>query len=382
MTFKTNLKNHLFKPVVYKIAPFTVAVCIVALASCTKPAPAQLVQTPRKPVQPPAQTQTFDVKGIVYHDYNGDGIKEPNEPAIPWVELDWYSGTTLIGCINADSNGSYDIQFSDKGTYTLIVDRNNILGYDRQPFRYINISKADFKKITDSLNVDINGDMNYDVALMQGSLTLPFGPDTNFLENEQFGIKYCRDWDVRPSYAINWKGETGHVYDGSKGTDFEIEENTPILAAAPGIVVVYPSEWGYTGQYDVVIQHQSPSEKYYFITVYGYLNKSTVKAGQKVNRGDIIGLSGKSFDIPGLHSYFRKRLHFEVSLQLSRPPHRWFTTDVYRPILPDTDLEKAMNFYMQRASPYGFTEEDYQKLITVGYLTKDNDPQYPNLSGP
>lgn len=387
MSFITKLGNHLCNPVINKIAPFAVAVGIVALASCANPAPAQPVQTPTKPVQPPAQTQTYqpqtyDVKGTIYHDYNGDGIKEPNEPAIPWVELDWYRGTSLIKSINADSNGNYDIHLGEKGTYTLIVDKNNILGYDRQPFRYINISKADFKKITDSLNVDVNGDMNYDVALMQGSLTLPFGPDTKFLENEQFGIEYYRDWDVRLGYAMNWKGETGHVYDGSKGTDFEIEENTPILAAAPGIVVVYPSEWEYTGQYDVAIQHQSPSEKYYFTTVYGHLNKSTVKVGQKVNRGDVIGLSGKSIDIPGIPSYGGKRLHFEVNLPLSIPPHQWFTTDIYRPILPDTDLEKAMNFYMQQAAPYGFKEEDYQKLITVGYLTKDNDPQYPNLSGP
>jgi hypothetical protein len=46
--------------------------------------------------------------------------------------------------------------------------------------------------------------------------------------------------------------------------------------------------------------------------------------------------------------------------------------------MADSDFKKIERFYLQVAGPkYGTTEEDFEKIITVGYWTKDNEPQYP-----
>jgi hypothetical protein len=317
--------------------------------ACASATPVQPVQTPTTPpVQPPAQTQTYTLQGTAYHDYNGDGIKEDNEPPIPGVDMDLYSGTSLIKSIKTDANGAYSIHMPP-GDYELRVF--SVLGYNNRPFRYINTSPAEFQNITDPLYFRVNGDTVYNVALMQGFLTLPFGPNTKFEGKNQFGIEFYMDEDFTVGVVRNWNGKTGQTYDNHAGTDFYMEENTPILAAAPGLVVPFPSFGPGIGK-AVAIQHESPFYKFYSIdTIYGHLNTVNVKVGDKVKRGDVIGLSGK-IDNPAFYS--GKHLHFEIAVSPSENSllaKYWNWTDPYRNI-----------------TRIG--------LQNPGYWTKDNDPQY------
>jgi hypothetical protein len=43
----------------------------------------------------------------------------------------------------------------------------------------------------------------------------------------------------------------------------------------------------------------------------------------------------------------------------------------------ESDFQKIKKAIMQGRIAYGFTEDDFQKTMTVVYWTKDNDPQYP-----
>jgi murein DD-endopeptidase MepM/ murein hydrolase activator NlpD len=347
-----------------------IGLSLLLTVACAGAAPVETVQPP---ALPPVQEQLYTLSGTVYHDYNGDGIKEDGEPGISGVELDlvskvwpleaardtypWtYNENTDVYEIqlNTDTNGMYNIQIP-VGDYILNVNRNNVLGCNDQPFRYINMSKEQCQKITDSVYFSVDGDTVYDVALMQGFLTLPFGPNTKFLGENQFGIESFVDLDNGIGYVRNWKGNTGQTYDRHTGTDFYMEENTPILAAAPGLVIA-SCLLDPTRGYDVLIQHESPYFKYKNIsTEYAHLNRMDVKVGDKVKRGDVIGTSGRIKSISN-EFYNGEHLHLTVFLLNSWDSVPYHVDGSY------TD-------------PYRNISD--KGIQTVGYWTKDNDPQYP-----
>lgn len=83
------------------------------------------------------------------------------------------------------------------------------------------------------------------------------------------------------------------------GTDFATPIGTPVNSSGDGVVVMTRSH-PYAGNY-VVIQHGNSYQ-----TRYLHLSKILVKKGQKVSRGQKIGLSGKSGRVSGPH------LHYEL----------------------------------------------------------------------
>lgn len=83
------------------------------------------------------------------------------------------------------------------------------------------------------------------------------------------------------------------------GLDISNKTGTPIYAAADGIVK-YSGAAGELGKL-VTINHG-----YGFQTRYGHLSKIKVKLGQKVRRGDLLGLMGSTGYSTGPH------LHYEV----------------------------------------------------------------------
>jgi len=84
-----------------------------------------------------------------------------------------------------------------------------------------------------------------------------------------------------------------------EGLDIGVWYNTPVLATADGIVKYAANNGGYGLL--VVIEHG-----YGYETRYGHLNKTLVKKGERVYKGDIIALSGNSGRSSGPH------LHYEV----------------------------------------------------------------------
>lgn len=83
------------------------------------------------------------------------------------------------------------------------------------------------------------------------------------------------------------------------GMDFTGAIGTPIYATGNGTVIKSQFEKGY-GRH-VVIDHG-----FNFKTVYAHMNEATVKKGQKVKRGDLIGYIGNTGLSTGPH------LHYEV----------------------------------------------------------------------
>jgi len=83
------------------------------------------------------------------------------------------------------------------------------------------------------------------------------------------------------------------------GMDIAAPSNTPIRAAASGVVIFagWKSVYGRT----VILEHQDGRQ-----TLYGHARKLLVKNGQKVTRGQTLAMVGSSGNSTGPH------LHFEV----------------------------------------------------------------------
>lgn len=86
-----------------------------------------------------------------------------------------------------------------------------------------------------------------------------------------------------------------------KGIDIANHDGGPILAADAGTVVIagWPDNSGYGNR--VVINHGNG-----FITLYAHMSRLDVVAGQRVKRGDQLGMMGSTGRSTGTH------LHFEI----------------------------------------------------------------------
>jgi murein DD-endopeptidase MepM/ murein hydrolase activator NlpD len=85
-----------------------------------------------------------------------------------------------------------------------------------------------------------------------------------------------------------------------KGMDFAAPKGTKIYATGDGVIQkVAHSRWGYGTH--IVINHG-----YGYSTLYGHMSRALMKRGQKVTRGQLIGLVGSTGKSTGAH------LHYEV----------------------------------------------------------------------
>ena len=121
-----------------------------------------------------------------------------------------------------------------------------------------------------------------------------------------------------------------HIYRMHAGVDFSAAAGTPIYATGNGVVFMAGAQSGYGNV--VKINHG-----FGYTTVYGHMSKVIAKEGQKVNRGDIIGLVGSS----GLST--SPHCHYEVRIN-------------NKPVDP-------VNFYKA-----DMTNDEYQQLLDASHI--------------
>lgn len=112
-------------------------------------------------------------------------------------------------------------------------------------------------------------------------------------------------------YPINTKITSSfgkkRVYNGSiksyhSGTDFKATMGTPIKASNSGIISISENRF-YAGN-SIVINHGQGIYSCYF-----HLSKMNFKVGERVKKGEIIGLSGNTGRVTGPHLHFSFRVH-------------------------------------------------------------------------
>ncbi|MEN3038795.1 MAG: peptidoglycan DD-metalloendopeptidase family protein [Candidatus Kryptonium sp.] len=84
-----------------------------------------------------------------------------------------------------------------------------------------------------------------------------------------------------------------------EGVDLVVDVGTPVYATGDGIV----SYVGYRGRYGLLVEI---NHGFGYVTIYAHLSRALVREGQKVKRGDKIGLSGATGLVTAPH------LHYEV----------------------------------------------------------------------
>lgn len=109
---------------------------------------------------------------------------------------------------------------------------------------------------------------------------------------------------VKPGLSSGFSSKRLHPIEGEikahNGVDIIADKNTPVYAAADGVVKKSQFFNGKAG-HSVEINH-----KYGFKTRYFHLNLFIVKTGEKVLKGTIIGYLGNSGASTGYH------LHYEI----------------------------------------------------------------------
>lgn len=113
---------------------------------------------------------------------------------------------------------------------------------------------------------------------------------------------------VTRSRQRDWRG--GRLsYDEHDGTDFVCPPGTPVVAAAPGILVATRDRW-LRGGLTACVDHGGG-----LVTQYTHLTRLVAELGEPVERGQTIALSGVSgFDIMQFFPWVPPHLHFMVWL--------------------------------------------------------------------
>lgn len=136
------------------------------------------------------------------------------------------------------------------------------------------------------------------------------------------------NWWLPTSRYADLQNETSEA--GHAGIDFVVDVGTPVLAAAAGEVLW--ADVGLLNGYErlddpyglaIEIRHDFGYEGQRLFTVYGHLSELLVEAGDRVEAGDVIGLSGNTGFSTGPHLHFEVRLG-ESTIYHTVNPELWW----------------------------------------------------------
>lgn len=172
---------------------------------------------------------------------------------------------------------------------------------------YENIESALGLQITDEQKA--NADSVYDLVrygIAGGSEDWIPGAEVPFIGVDGFCSPIGADWEGRVTSEFGSRIDPiSHRLKNHTGMDMAVPTGTPIRAALPGTVTVSKYNAGGYGYY-VMIDHGSG-----LATLYGHCSSLLVQAGQTVEAGDIIALSGSTGRSTGPHLHFEVRIHGE-----------------------------------------------------------------------
>ena len=172
---------------------------------------------------------------------------------------------------------------------------------------YENIESALGLQITDEQKANADSVYNlvrYGVA--GGSEDWIPGAEVPFIGVDGFCSPIGADWEGRVTSEFGSRIDPiSHRLKNHTGMDMAVPTGTPIRVALPGTVTVSKYNAGGYGYY-VMIDHGSG-----LATLYGHCSSLLVQAGQTVEAGDIIALSGSTGRSTGPHLHFEVRVHGE-----------------------------------------------------------------------
>lgn len=159
-------------------------------------------------------------------------------------------------------------------------------------------------------------------------------------------------------------GNREETRDFNKGINFAVSEGTPVYAAGKGTVLNADDDNNGYGLC-VIIDHGSGE----LATLYAHLSEISVKEGDEVNGGDLIGYSGKT------GSAYEATLHFEVRINGAH------TDPVNYLAAPESYTEKAvLAWYLGTDTITGITLYNDGTFLVENYTSSFWLPERPEKS--
>ena len=160
------------------------------------------------------------------------------------------------------------------------------------------------RKVLEETDLANAGALNIDLLKKQVAETIESVSEIRKYIDEERNVYRATPtgWPVRGQISSNF-GLREHPISGNQahhsGVDIRTPVGTPVKATADGIVSF--SSWHNDSGFIVVLEHGRG-----FTTAYAHNTRNIVKVGQKVKRGEVIGMSGSTGSTTGPH------LHYEV----------------------------------------------------------------------
>ncbi|WP_146130540.1 M23 family metallopeptidase [Planifilum fimeticola] len=133
---------------------------------------------------------------------------------------------------------------------------------------------------------------------------------------EGYAFPFRRSDRDRVSYSDTWGA--GRTYGGDRkheGTDLMAKKGIPILSVADGVIV--RKGWNRLGGWAVTVMDRNHPQIFYY---YAHMSRygEGIKAGQRVERGQVIGYVGDSgYGPKGTTGKFPPHLHFGIYVRES-----------------------------------------------------------------
>jgi hypothetical protein len=255
---------------------------------------------------PPAEA---NLRGKVIEGRNGNGILDGSESALEGVRILLRDSAGNEYQTTTKDDGHFELLGLPTGGYVLYIDPPR--KYAEKDFRYwtdspSNLNMIEWQGELRGHDLELKSDTNLNLECIVGQLTLPLRRGTPF--------RMIRERD--------------------KSITFEVEYGTPVVAAAPGTVVLQGT--------DITAIAHADSYHGNISTVYRHLMETVWVTGDKVARGQIVGRSGK----------IGRSYQFEFELRIGLYHSLYSIGSVIDPYRTKSPTSRC-------------------------YWTKDNDPQYP-----
>lgn len=128
------------------------------------------------------------------------------------------------------------------------------------------------------------------------------------------------------SFPYGAKYRTGGIH---KGVDYGCKTGTPVYAAVGGVVVhagkhIYKKGWGYAFGIHVIVDNvKFPDGSAGLWAGYCHLSEVKVRVGQRIKKGDVVGLSGNTGRSTAPHLHFQILASRTWKPTKHRNPNKW-----------------------------------------------------------
>lgn len=256
---------------------------------------------------------------VVFHHYFGHPQLDRLSGKIEEVRLNY---NLLERKIDAYTNLVADLRSDDNSSYRSILDLPEIPaniseGGAGGVFRFSDLSGYANTEMMTAIRSKLEN-LKTETTIQYNSFAELSGKAADWKEMWEH-LPYIRPVNVTIALGDGVKFREHHPVLGSPrwhfGQDFRCPIGTEVFATGAGTVYFAGNDHSDFGN-NVVIDHG-----YGYRTIYGHLSKCKVKIGQKVRRGDLIGLSGNTGLSSGPH------LHYQIDLFGSHVNPLWYFQD-------------------------------------------------------